>query len=102
MVGIMTPAIAGYPHLLPRRGLGRPAAGLRLLPPGWSGVVAVVAMVHDWRTRGRPHPVYVYGGLALLAELVGAVALSGTRLDAYRQGLPEFGGLAPSRRQRTH
>jgi hypothetical protein len=27
----------------------------------------VVAIVHDWRTRGRPHPVYVYGGLALVA-----------------------------------
>jgi hypothetical protein len=27
----------------------------------------VAAIVHDWRTRGRPHPVYVYGGLVLVA-----------------------------------
>src|ERR1700716_551128 len=30
-------------------------------------LLLVVAMVFDWRTRGRPHPVYVYGGLALIA-----------------------------------
>ena len=24
-------------------------------------------MVHDWRTRGRPHQVYVIGGTALVA-----------------------------------
>ena len=30
-------------------------------------LLLVVAIVHDWRTRGRPHPVYVYGGIALLA-----------------------------------
>jgi hypothetical protein len=29
-------------------------------------LLLVVAIVHDWRTRGRPHPVYVYGGLALI------------------------------------
>lgn len=27
---------------------------------------AAPASAH-WRTRGRPHPVYVYGGLALIA-----------------------------------
>ena len=24
-------------------------------------------MIFDWRTRGRPHPVYVYGGIVLVA-----------------------------------
>ena len=23
-------------------------------------------MVHDWRTRGRVHPIYVWGGLVIL------------------------------------
>ena len=27
----------------------------------------VVAMVRDWRTEGRVHPVYIYGTLAMLA-----------------------------------
>jgi hypothetical protein len=30
-------------------------------------LLLVVAIVHDWRKLGRPHPVYVYGGLALVA-----------------------------------
>jgi hypothetical protein len=30
-------------------------------------LLVVVAMVFDWRTRGRPHPVYVIGGTLLLA-----------------------------------
>jgi hypothetical protein len=27
----------------------------------------VPAIVFDWRTRGRPHPVYLCGGAALIA-----------------------------------
>jgi hypothetical protein len=27
-------------------------------------------MVYDWRTRGRPHPVYLIGGAVLLAYQV--------------------------------
>lgn len=53
-----------------------------LAPPGPSGpppvfvtippalvayLLLVAAIVYDWRTRGRPHPVYVYGGIALIA-----------------------------------
>ena len=30
-------------------------------------LLLVVAIVHDWRTRGRPHPVYIYGGFTLMA-----------------------------------
>jgi hypothetical protein len=30
-------------------------------------VLLVVAIVHDRRTRGRTHPVYIYGGVALIA-----------------------------------
>jgi hypothetical protein len=30
-------------------------------------LLLVVAIVNDWRTRGRPHKVYVIGGLALVA-----------------------------------
>lgn len=38
------------------------------LPPGLvADLLLVVAIVHDWRTRGKPHPVYIYGGIALLA-----------------------------------
>ena len=30
-------------------------------------LLLVAAIVYDWRTRGRPHPVYVIGGIALMA-----------------------------------
>jgi len=29
-------------------------------------IFVVVAMIHDWRTRRRVHPVYIWGGLILL------------------------------------
>ena len=31
-------------------------------------VMIIVAMIYDWRTRGRPHKAYIYGGLAVLLE----------------------------------
>jgi hypothetical protein len=30
-------------------------------------LLLVAAIIFDWRTRGRPHPVYIYGGAALVA-----------------------------------
>jgi hypothetical protein len=80
MVGIMTPAIARvFLTFFAPPGLAGPPPPFVSIPPGLvADLLLVVAMVHDWRTRGRPHPVYVYGGLALLAEQVGAVALSTT------------------------
>jgi hypothetical protein len=39
-----------------------------LAPPGPPGPPPVaVTVIHDWRTRERVHPVYVYGGIALIA-----------------------------------
>jgi hypothetical protein len=29
-------------------------------------IFVVVAMIHDWRTRRRVHPLYIWGGLFLL------------------------------------
>jgi hypothetical protein len=31
------------------------------------GLSAACRGDRPWRTRGRPHPVYIYGGIALLA-----------------------------------
>jgi hypothetical protein len=41
-------------------------------------LLVVAAIVHDVRTRGRPHPVYIYGGTALLAVELLNVPLSNT------------------------
>ena len=38
------------------------------IPPAFVAyLLLVAAMVYDWRTSRRPHPVYVYGGIALIA-----------------------------------
>jgi hypothetical protein len=33
-------------------------------------LLVVVAAVYDWRTRGKPHPVWIWGGLVMVALLV--------------------------------
>ena len=49
------------------------------VPPGLAmDLLLVSAMVYDWRTRGRPHPVYWIGGALLLADQTLAVPLSAT------------------------
>jgi hypothetical protein len=49
------------------------------VPPGLAVDLLVVAgIVHDWRTRGRPHPVYLIGLAALLASQLLAVPVSAT------------------------
>jgi hypothetical protein len=80
MVGIMTPAIARvFITLFAPPGVAGPPPPFVSIPPGLvADLLLVVAIVHDWRTRGRPHPVYVYGGLVLLAQQVLAVLVSGT------------------------
>jgi len=40
-------------------------------------LVGAVA-VYEWRTRGRPHPVWLIGGAIMAAVYVGRVPLSAT------------------------
>ncbi|MDR6625307.1 hypothetical protein [Caulobacter segnis] len=47
------------------------------VPPGLAvDLLIVAAMIFDWRTRGRPHPVYWIGGGLLLAQQVLVLPLS--------------------------
>jgi hypothetical protein len=51
------------------------------IPPAFVAyLLLVVAMVFDWRTLGRPHPVYVYGGIALIAVKLLNLPVSATPL----------------------
>jgi len=80
MVGIMTPAIARvFLTFFAPPGLAGPPPPFVSVPPALvADLLLVVAMVHDWRTRGRPHSVYVYGGLILLLQQVLTVPISST------------------------
>jgi hypothetical protein len=46
---------------------GPPPVPVTIPPAFVAYLLLVAAMIFDWRTRGRPHPVYVYGGAALVA-----------------------------------
>lgn len=49
---------------------GPPPVAVTLLPALVAYLLLVAAIVFDWRTRGRPHPVYLFGGAALIAVKV--------------------------------
>ncbi len=68
-VAILTAAIARLPYVSP---LGP------LVYFGLTDLIVVVALVYDWRTRGRVHPATLWGGLFLLATQAGRLAVSGT------------------------
>jgi hypothetical protein len=72
MIGMLTPANARVFLTFfapPGAASAGPPPPFVSLPPGLvADLLILVAMYHDWRTRGRPHPVYVFGGLALLTQ----------------------------------
>ena len=83
MTGLMIPAIARVflAVLAPPGALdgGPPPPWVSIPPAVPAYLLIVVAMIHDVRTRGRPHPAYVYGGLALIVSTVLAVVIAGTQ-----------------------
>jgi hypothetical protein len=81
MASMMTPAIARVflTLLAPAGAADGPPPPFVSIPPGLvATMLIVVAIVYDWRTRGRPHKAYIYGGLLVVLELFLAVAVSGT------------------------
>jgi len=82
MASMMTPALARvFLTLLapPGAAEGGPPPPFVAVPPALvASLLVVVAIVYDWRTRGRPHKVYVYGGSLVLLETFLVVPISGT------------------------
>lgn len=71
MASMMTPALARVflTLLAPAGAADGPPPPFVAIPPAMvASLLIVVAMVYDWRTRGRPHKVYVYGGLLVVLE----------------------------------
>lgn len=65
--------------LAPPGAVGPPPVAVTLPPAFVALLLLVAAIVFDWRTRGRPHPVYLYGGGALVAVRLLELPVSGSR-----------------------
>jgi hypothetical protein len=82
MSAMMTPAIARvFLTLLAPAGAadsGPPPAFVSAPPTFIATLLIVVAMVYDWRTRGKPHKVYVYGWFLVMFQNIAAVWFSNT------------------------
>lgn len=82
MAAMMTPALARVflAVLAPAGALSGPPPVFVAIPPALVAfLMVIVAMVYDWRTRGRPHKVYVYGSAAILLETFVQLPISGTQ-----------------------
>jgi hypothetical protein len=68
-ISILDAAVARWflTFLAPSGPPGPPPVPVTIAPAFVAYLLLVVAIIFDWRTRGRPHPVYIYGGLALVA-----------------------------------
>ena len=68
-ISILDAAVARWfmTFLVPPGPPGPPPVVVTIPPALVAYLLLVVAIVHDWRSRGRPHAVYVIGGLALIA-----------------------------------
>jgi hypothetical protein len=80
MIGMMTPAIARvFLTFFAPPGLVGPPPPFVAVPPGLvADLLLVAAIVYDWGSRGRPHPVYIYGGLVTIAAQLLTVPISST------------------------
>jgi len=68
-ISVLDAAVARWflTFLAPPGPPGPPPVVVTIPPAFVAYLLLVAAIVFDWRTRGRPHPVYVYGGIALVA-----------------------------------
>jgi len=68
-ISILDAAVARWfmTFLAPPGPPGPPPVPITIGPAFVAYLLLVVAIVHDWRSRGRPHKVYVIGGIVLLA-----------------------------------
>lgn len=78
----MTPALAQIflTFFAPPGAVGPPPPPpfVAVAPSLVADLFIVAAMIHDWRTCGKPHQVYVIGGAILLAQQVLLVPIAAT------------------------
>jgi hypothetical protein len=99
-IAMLPPAIAralllivvGRSGVNPGEG-GFPTVAFSLVPSVASDLLLAAAIIHDWRSRGRPHPAYVIAGAVMLVVQLGRVPLSTTGVwHAFTAWLVRFAG----------
>jgi len=80
MVSLLEAAVARWflVFLAPPGPPGPPPVIATLGPALLTDMLLVIAIIYDWRQRGRPHPAYLIGGGALLALKLLELPLSET------------------------
>ena len=80
MSGLMIPALARvFLTVFASPGAAGPPPPFVVIPPTLTAsLLILVAAAYDWRTRGKPHPVYVYGGTVLIAWTILIVPFAAT------------------------
>jgi hypothetical protein len=89
-ISVLDAAVARWflTFLAPPGPAGPPPVAVTIPPAFVAYLLLVVAIVHDWRTRGRPHRVYVIGGLSLIAVKLLNLPISETQAwHAFAGGL---------------
>jgi hypothetical protein len=94
MVGLMIPALARVFLVLlrPAGAVGPPPPFVIVLPTLTAALLIVCAIVHERRRSSRVHPVYVYGGPALVLWTLAIVPFAAT--DAWMAAIRALERLA--------
>jgi len=59
----------------PPGAIGPPPIFVSLPPGAVACLLLLIPIIHDWRTRGRPHPVYLIGLPVLALQMISAVPI---------------------------
>src|SRR3954467_15393748 len=80
MITLMPPPVARWflTFLAPPGGPVVPPVSVATGPVLVASLLLIIAMLHDWRSRGRPHAVYVWGGGIFLAIMLLRIPVSTT------------------------